>query len=963
MTNCSFSERFPVSPPARKRSFIWAFCILASLGLPVAPGAQPEKSFDPEFYIQKVVENVRAGKWGSVQYYNAIVDSVYNASDSLARWITHYSTVGFDSCLQKDSNAAIALTILLIPVKAKAHPPHSIEEWKVLSRLHLRIGYIYNQYMQNPILARDYYESGRAMRQSNLPPDNFYLAYYVLHPLGNIYAKLRDFDRANHYLQTALAIYMEDSLWTDAAKCCSDIGLMFITKENYQDAIHWFQVGLNYRDISPDSQIFLLLNLGLANAKTGKTEEGLRITMEAKELLEATGDSMGESHRYEHWGDVHGNLGQIYANNRDWQQAAEHYKKDIEYYRKKHKDQCNRDVAQSYYAVSQLYNEWGRPDSALRFAQLGLHCLLPRARLEGVYSELPFSDIGAEHTFYLIFEEKIRAYHTLARQFPADTAFLVRCLAACDRLLHTGELLRQEYVFEPTKLYRQEANRRHFETALSACWRLWELTQNKHWVERAFQYADLARERVQLEGLQKQHYLALPDLPQHRLDSLRNRLVQLQIYHFEKSGVLSARQKDSLQSEVFYSTLAYQEVLDAAALEANDPARNPRIPWVDLSAVKNLIQPEQVLVEYFLGDSDLYVFMLTSETIQFWRMDKPADLDTTLRDFLHSITDDESRFTGADVGIFASASSRLFDWLLAKPLQSLSVGVNKLVIVPDGILCRLPFELLGKAQGTVHFKTFPYLIRRYIVSYAYSSDLLLMQSVRARQAKLHVGLKWFAGFAAEYAKEDLQRSDISLARRELAIEEAYVVPGLAQGLKAISGMMGGTLFTGFDASERTFKQQARQYRILHFFLHAYVDEQNPLFSKLLFTLPNSGENSDDGDLNAIELYDMNLPAEMVVLSACNTGGGILVDGEGVMSLSRAFSMAGVPTSVMSLWLAPSEATAQLMTYFYTFLQTPGTAKDEALRKAKLKYIEQAEKPSQPYYWAGFITAGAMQAIY
>ncbi len=137
-----------------------------------------------------------------------------------------------------------------------------------------------------------------------------------------------------------------------------------------------------------------------------------------------------------------------------------------------------------------------------------------------------------------------------------------------------------------------------------------------------------------------------------------------------------------------------------------------------------------------------------------------------------------------------------------------------------------------------------------------------------------------------------------------------------------------------------------------------INENEPMLSHLLFS-PVNQDSSEDNRLYAIELYNKKLQADLVVLSACNSGFGKIKKGEGVLSLAHAFTYAGVPASIMSLWKVPDEATSQIMIDFYKNLKA-GNEKDEALRLAKLSWLNNDAIPAQmkhPYYWAGFIASG------
>jgi CHAT domain-containing protein len=149
--------------------------------------------------------------------------------------------------------------------------------------------------------------------------------------------------------------------------------------------------------------------------------------------------------------------------------------------------------------------------------------------------------------------------------------------------------------------------------------------------------------------------------------------------------------------------------------------------------------------------------------------------------------------------------------------------------------------------------------------------------------------------------------------------------------------------------------------MLHLAMHALVDDQDPLRSYLVFSEQDS--NQKERLLYASELYGMHLPAQLAVLSACNTGYGSVQRGEGIMSLSRAFVYAGCPSTVMSLWQAPDAETGSLMDGFYSAL-SEGHSKHNSLQRAKHSYLDNAYTSQQahPFYWAGFIVSGDTSPI-
>jgi CHAT domain-containing protein len=301
----------------------------------------------------------------------------------------------------------------------------------------------------------------------------------------------------------------------------------------------------------------------------------------------------------------------------------------------------------------------------------------------------------------------------------------------------------------------------------------------------------------------------------------------------------------------------------------------------------------------------------------------------------------------------------LYDMILRDPLSIFGKNkVKKLIIIPDGILNYVPFEMLFNPakMPQSNWADIPFLMKDYTISYANSSNLLSQQL----QHKPHSARNLFAGFAAQYKPND---APTIAMRAALTRDNAYDLPYAQKEVVAIQAMVGGTLFTQNASNESNFKAKANQFRILHFAMHAVPDSLNPTLSKLLFTY-NAQDTIEDNDLTAAELYSMHLNADLAILSACQTGYGKINRGEGVMSLARAFTYAGVPATVVSLWKVPDNTTQEIMITFYKNLKA-GQSKDEALRNAKQTFLSNHAESSElqnPFYWAGFVAVGNMNPI-
>ncbi len=294
----------------------------------------------------------------------------------------------------------------------------------------------------------------------------------------------------------------------------------------------------------------------------------------------------------------------------------------------------------------------------------------------------------------------------------------------------------------------------------------------------------------------------------------------------------------------------------------------------------------------------------------------------------------------------SKATQNIYNSLIV-PLD-IDPNQTNLIVIADGDLTKLPFEIIQNPTGN-------YLFQDYTISYASSLQMLAFQNSQASQAKEDL-----LAFAPSYHSTNEKSIDYGTEQTRFELGN---LPGAKAEVSKIMSLFNGQTFTDLEATESQFFNYANTAKMLHLAMHSLIDPNEPLRSKLLFT--NEETNGEyDNIVYAHELYNQKIDADLVVLSACNTGVGTLKRGEGLLSLSHAFAYSGTPALVYSLWKVPDQATAVIMEAFYTFIKE-GNPKDEALRKAKLAYLQNDAIPASqktPYHWAGFIASGNMSPI-
>jgi len=298
---------------------------------------------------------------------------------------------------------------------------------------------------------------------------------------------------------------------------------------------------------------------------------------------------------------------------------------------------------------------------------------------------------------------------------------------------------------------------------------------------------------------------------------------------------------------------------------------------------------------------------------------------------------------------FTTDSYALYEFLLQNSLQDLPKEVNSLMIIPDGKLTYFPFELLltqepkQDAKTTYSASVMPYLFNDYNISYGFSATVINLTHKSRKQNNSSMPAIFAPAFSKEYIAENRSCQENNLS---------YLQCNATEG-ERINNLINGNVFTGDLASIQKFREVASDSPILHLATHACVDEENVDGNKIFFA---------DTYLTNEDLNTLGVNADLVVLSACDTGLGKLIQGEGLMSLSRGFLCAGAASTVMSLWSVDDCATSDLMVNFYQELLN-GNNKSIALKNAKLNYLAEADKLHQhPYFWAPFVLSGNVEPI-
>lgn len=712
------------------------------------------------------------------------------------------------------------------------------------------------------------------------------------------------------------------------------------------------QVMAKMKNVSVQNRVLYLVNRSNLAAKSEK-DAALPILLEAKALLDSG------SVRYDSRGDVYFNLGVSYMLHN---KATDAY--------------ANLDLARNAYAklgdrtppvimtinqVGVAHYRSGDLDSAAYYFRNSLeNNTLPDSVLRGTrfprFVE-PFEAIVASYYLAKISLDRFTLGQLSIEQLEQAESYL---------------LLGQNLINDQRKSTREAKDNINFgtsvqdffETGIRFYYTLYTETKDPAYIERSFSLSEMAKNQTMQTTLR--------DMRIREFAGVTERLVQRENQLVNKTSSLEAQ----LARELSYGQNANTDLVDeyrtawrqelASKNEFLDSMKRTIPDYYNLKFNNNLISlntlqrdivehdPKQFLVEFFVGEKDIYAQCLWRGHTALIRIPDVQGISKLTQGLTNAI-----KFEASDRII--DLGTTLYKNLLS-PVDSVLGNdrrdLDKMVIVPDGFLCYLPFELLQPPSR----KTPHYLVEDFAISYGYSSTLLWQEFAGEPPFRLRPG-EHFLGIAPEFGKPgEIPTGTPARTGEESAADETVMnLEPLPQNRNEVEGVadylskraLDTTLVLGKAANEKTFKKtDLSNYAIIHLATHGVIDTADPDRSGIAFSRnPSSGE---DGILFVHEIFNLRTRADLVCLSACETGYGEVVKGEGIMGMSRAFIYSGSKNLVVSLWSVPDRNTAVLMDNFYKALAQNHSI-PEALRIAKLDLIKSSAR--QPEQWAGFIHIG------
>ncbi len=733
--------------------------------------------------------------------------------------------------------------------------------------------------------------------------------------MGNSYKDLGDFSKSMAFYQKSLTLDGSDDESPYRNPGVSvNIAEVYLEQGNYEQAGSLFNIALSIFEKSGSKYGVAFSLSGLA--KTYSAQKDFRKAIEFEEKALAMREQMGSN-----FDAIRSlvNLGNDYFELGDKSKAVEYYKKA----------QANSEQL-GYDSLSLLVH--------LAFAKVHLaEGDYAKAIVEAERADTFASKMPGYSERWKIYGPLGKAYQAIGKSGLARENYKKSILIIEDSLLKfAGGESEQE---------------RFFAERIQPYYLMIELLRSQNELVEAFDYSERSKSRSLLDILRngRDELNKLTSIKEkQREQALRSDLVTL---NAQISMESEKKPQDSVRTSELRKGLNnkrlefenFQVALYVAHPELK-VQRGEMAPISPVETTKLLLDDKSALIEYAVAGDKTFLFIITKDIRQKSVLEANT-IDVKSKNLATKVEAYRSKLATGDLD-FQASSRELYD-LLLKPAAAQLVGKTNLIIVPDGPLWDLPFQALQDGKGK-------YLIEQAAVSYAPSLTALreMRKKAMARKPSPDTELLAFGNpIVGNETRTRVQR--VFMSEKLEPIPEAE---RLVNELGKMYGPKRSKVFTGADAREEVAKTESPKYRIVQFATHGILNNVSPMYSHLVFAQNDKNPN-EDGLLEAWELKDLDLKADMVILSACDTARGKISNGEGMIGMTWASFIAGAPTTVATQWKVESSSTTDLMLEFHRgLLSKPRISKAEALRRASLKLMKMP-KYRHPSYWASFVLVG------
>lgn len=785
------------------------------------------------------------------------------------------------------------------------------------------------------------------------------LLYEVAQHTGSAYYHLNNFDSASYFLLQAEALSQRFPRVPEKERLYNDLGVLYYENGNYVQSRNYFTQALAIHRTNPAGDpgwvVNIENNIAAVCYKLGLYQQAITIYQTIRSQKVFTNEitiNMGMA--YKAMGNYPQALYWFYQVNpialpRVCNELAHthlllHHSDSAAYYLNRFSNLARAQkipLNNTYYGVHQLYlGNWllqqQQYNKALAAYQQAIIVFSGHFKSgDPIYNPDQFTGTFASYRLFDALLKKAATYEALYQAQPNE-AHLQAALRTYTSAIALLRYIEKSYDTDEAKLFLKNNNQQVYQQAVGVCMQVEALHPGAGYAQQAFVIAERNKASVMYSGLIEKGYRRLPGIDPALTQQERNIK-----YNLARLSIRTDQTGDSSTLVTLASEKAGYEIQLAQvqhAIEKNSVyyQRKYSENWPRPDSIQQFITNQQAVISFYATGNALQVFVITRHDFKHTCIDSFATIQQNMREWLTALQNPEAgrRFKGGKWG-------ELLYTQLVKPVQALAGDKPEWTIIPDNLLYYLPFESLPAAAGA-HAKP---LIETTEISYQFGARFITANGARTQQPLNTLSTLAFAPFAQSGTRFP-----------NATYNYMQQLPASAQEIAQVPGLQ----FTNQQATKAAFLQNLSQYPVVHLATHAIADTGNSAASFIAF-YPQQQQPTQDA-LYLEELYGLNMEAtRLIIISACETGNGQLVNSEGVLSITRGFAYAGCASMVNSLWKADDEATAIILHQFHQYLQQ-GYTKSKALRQAKLDYLHGNALYKNPGYWAHLILTGDTQPL-
>jgi CHAT domain-containing protein/Flp pilus assembly protein TadD len=760
--------------------------------------------------------------------------------------------------------------------------------------------------------ARDYLEKTLAIFQESGQKGN---VASILMNIGNV-----DYARGNHRLSLqntlkALEIYQEIGDQFGATDALTNIAGLYEAQGNYDLALETFEKALKqYESLNAKPRAAVVMtSIGSVFSLKGGNDSAIRFLNDSLKIKNEVGDVEGKSTTLVE-------IGLVYSSAKKYSLAMDSYRKSL-----KISEELNdiEKIAQVNFLMAKDHYSTGNYALATELAE----------RSYNAAAKIPHPD--------LIWQAK----NISGKAYMAQQDFN-NAQKSFDDAINAVEAMRFQVAGG------EQETQRFFELRTAPYYAMVKLLINQNRYSEALNYAERAKGRVVLDVLQTGKIdvtkaMTSEEQQQEKKINFELASINKQIYNESLNEKPDAALLSDLKLNLEKLRLK-QDAFRTALYAAHPELQAQRGEGTVISFEKQAdIFPDHstALMEFVVTDENTYLFVLTPVSTTNPSLILNAytipESDRSLAKRVEVFRNQLATRIG-----FRNSAKELFD-LLIKPAQKDLKDKTTLVIVPDGALWQLPFQAVMASSDR-------YLVEDYAISFSPSLSVL---SQMLKQKKEDGATKSLEKLLA-FGNPSLGKTTAKEMKLTYRGEKLVPLPQAEKEVERIAKLYSSDskVFIGVEAGEDRLKAEAANYDVLHMATHGVFDDKSPMYSHLVLS-QSTDPSKEDGLLEAWEIMKMDLQADIVVLSACDTARGKIGSGEGVIGLTWAFFVAGCPATVVSQWEVESASTSELMLAFHENLKKSGLTVSKALQQAELKLL-RSDQYRHPFYWAPFVVIGA-----